>query len=157
MADAGMATVGSRVVTRRNDRRLCTPDGFVCIGDLWDVVSTELDGSFVVSPVSRSGRAGFVVRLGPDHVHEHVELGYATTVARAQGATVDVTRSVVTPAMACEGMYIVVTRGRERNQLNVPTAPLDPDCPPGTPAAGRDQVLRGVLAANRIPTTAPEM
>jgi len=59
--------------------------------------------------------------------------------------------------MAREVLYVAVTRGRERNQLYVPTEPLDPDCPPGTPAPRRpDDVLRAVLAMNRIPTTASE-
>ncbi len=157
LADEATATVGDRVVTRRNDRRVRTPDGFVRNGDLWDVVESGPDGSLVVAPAERSGSAGFVVQLAPDYVREHVELGYATTTARAQGATVDVTRTVVTSAMAREDLYVAVTRGRDRNQLYVPTAPLDPDCPPGTPAPlNAYEVLRGVLATNRIPTTATE-
>ncbi len=157
LADDAVATVGDRVVTRRNDRRATTPDGFVRNGDLWDVVETGRDGSLVVAPASVGGGVGFVARLAPDYVREHVELGYATTTARAQGATVDVTRTVVTPAMAREDLYVAVTRGRERNQLYVPTEPIDPDCPPGTPTPRRpDDVLRAVLATNRIPTTATE-
>jgi len=97
LADEATATVGDRVVTRRNDRRVRTPDGFVRNGDLWDVVKTVPDGSLVVAPASPAGSAGFVVQLAPDYVREHVELGYATTTVRAQGATVDVTRTVVTP------------------------------------------------------------
>lgn len=115
LADDSVATIGDRVVTRRNDRRATIPDGFVRNGDLWDVVETVPDGSLVVAPASVSGSAGFVVRLTPDYVCEHVELGYATTTARAQGATVDVTRTVVTPAMAREDLYVALTRGRERN------------------------------------------
>ena len=91
------------------------------------------------------------MQLAPDYVREYVELGYATTTARAQGATVDITRTVVTPAMAREDLYVAVTRGRERNQLYVPTEPLDPDCPPGTPAPqSADEILRAVLATNRM-------
>ncbi len=157
LADEATASVGDRVVTRRNDRRVPTPDGFIRNGDLWDVVQTGPDGSLVVAPASPDGSAGFVVRLAPDYVREHVELGYATTTARAQGATVDVTRTVVTPAMAREDLYVAISRGRERNQLYVPTQPLDPDCPPGTPTPrNADEVLRAVLATNRIPTTATE-
>ena len=97
------------------------------------------------------------MELGPDYVRQHVELGYATTTTRAQGATVDITRTLVTSAMAREDLYVAVSRGREHNQLYVPTAPLDPDCPPGTPAPrSAEDVLRAVLATNRVPTTATE-
>ena len=157
LADEATAGVGDRVVTRRNDRRAATPDGFVRNGDLWDVVQTVPDGSLVVSPASSRGGAPYAVHLTADYVREHVELGYATTTARAQGATVDVTRTVVTSAMAREDLYVAVSRGRERNQLYVPTEPIDPDCPPGTPAPRNAyDVLRAVLATNRIPTTATE-
>jgi conjugative relaxase-like TrwC/TraI family protein len=157
LADDATATVGDRVVTRRNDRRARTPDGFVRNGDLWDVVHTVPDGSLVVAPTPSGGGPGFVVRLAPDYVRAHVELGYATTTARAQGATVDITRTVVTPAMAREDLYVAVSRGRERNELYVPTGSLELDCPPGTPTPRKAaDVLRAVLATNRIPTTATE-
>ncbi len=156
LADGATATVGDRVVTRRNDRRVRTPDGFVRNGDLWDIVQTVPDGSLLVAPVSPGGD-GFVVHLAADYVNQHMELGYATTTTRAQGATVDITRTLVTPAMAREDLYVAVSRGREHNQLYVPTSPLDPDCPPGTPAPrSAEEVLRAVLATNRIPATATE-
>ena len=157
LADDATAAVGDRVLTRRNNRQLRIPDGFVRNGDLWTVVATRPDGSLAVRPTATSGSGGFVVRLPAPYVREHVELGYATTTARAQGATVDVTRTVVTPAMAREDLYVAVTRGREHNQLYVPTPPIDPDCPPGRLAQqDADEILRTVLATTRIPATATE-
>lgn len=158
LADDSTATVGDRVVTRRNDRRLRTPDGFVRNGALWDVVATAPDGSLTVRA------AGFVgdgdaaaVRLPAVYVRQHVELGYATTTARSQGRTVDSTHTVVTTAMAREDLYVAVTRGRDHNQLYVPTGDLDPDCPPGPPPFREvEDTLHTVLATNRIPTTATE-
>ncbi len=121
------------------------------------MVQTGPDGSLVVAPAAPSRSNGSVVHLAGDYVRQHVELGYATTTTRAQGATVDVTRTVVTSAMAREDLYVAVSRGREHNQLYIPTTPLDPDCPPGTPVRrDPDEVLRAVLATNRIPTTATE-
>ena len=52
---------------------------------------------------------------------------------------------------------MAVTRGRDHNQLYVPTGPFDADCPPGRSRRQEaDETLRTVLATNRIPTTATE-
>ncbi|MDA8439914.1 MAG: hypothetical protein M0Z51_13780, partial [Propionibacterium sp.] len=91
------------------------------------------------------------------YVVEHVELGYATTTARSQGSTVEITRTVVTPAMAREDLYVAITRGREHNQIYVPVIPDDPDCPPGRPAEqSAAETLRAVLSTTRAPMTALE-
>lgn len=157
LADETTATVGDRVVTRRNDRRLPTPDGFVRNGALWDVLATATDGSLTVRPADHPEGRGPVVRLPAGYVRERVELGYATTTARSQGRTVDTSHTIVTGAMAREDLHVAITRGRHHNQLYVPTEPVDPDCPPGR-AAHRDvdETLRTVPATNRIPTTAAE-
>lgn len=155
LSDESSASVGDQVVTRRNDRRLRTNDGHVRNGELWDVVSTGADGSLTVR--SLNPRSDAVVRLPARYVAEHVELGYATTTARAQGSTVDVSRTVVTPAMSREDLYVAITRGREHNQIYVPVVPDDPDCPPGRPLAqSAAETLRTVLATTRVPMTALE-
>ena len=157
LADQTVATVGDRVVTRHNDRRLRTTDGFVRNGALWDVTATAPDGSLTVRPADHPDRPGAAVRLPAGYVREHVELGYATTTARSQGRTVDTTHTVVSEAMAREDLYVAVTRGRDHNQLYVPTGPFDADCPPGRARRQEvDDTLRTVLATNRTPTTATE-
>ncbi|BDO40646.1 MobF family relaxase [Cellulomonas sp. NTE-D12] len=157
LADQTVATVGDRVVTRHNDRRLRTTDGFVRNGALWDVTATAPDGSLTVRPADHRDQPGADVRLPAGYVREHVELGYATTTARSQGRTVDTTHTVVSAAMAREDLYVAVTRGRDHNQLYVPTGPFDADCPPGPSRRQEaDETLRTVLATNRIPATATE-
>lgn len=96
--DGLMAGVGDRIVTRRNHRRLTTADGFVRNGALWDVTAVLPDGSLRVRPADDADAAA--VRLPVDYVVEHVELGYATTVARTQGMTVDETHTIAAPAWA---------------------------------------------------------
>lgn len=157
LADDSTAAVGDRVVTRRNDRRLRTPDGFVRNGGMWDVVATAPDGSLTVRAADGADGDAATVWLPAAYVRQHVELGYATTTARSQGRTVDSTHTVVTTAMAREDLYVAVTRGRDHNQLYVPTGALDLDCPPGPPPFREvEDTLRTVLATNRIPTTATE-
>lgn len=54
--DGLVAGVGDRVVTRRNNRRLRTADGFVRNGNLWDVVGVSDDGGMRVRPAGGPGR-----------------------------------------------------------------------------------------------------
>lgn len=53
--------------------------------------------------------------LAGDYTAAHVELGYATTAHRAQGATVDTSHAIVTTAMTRETLYVAMTRGRYAN------------------------------------------
>jgi hypothetical protein len=59
-------------------------------------------------------------------VAEHVELGYASTAHRAQGATVDTAHTMISPTTTREVFYVAATRGRWLNRLYVDTA-FDPD------------------------------
>ncbi len=89
--DGLTAGIGDRIVTRRNDRRLAVGRGWVKNGDAWIVTDRERDGGL---RVQRPG-GGPTVRLPGEYVAEHVELGYATTAHRAQGATVETAHAVV--------------------------------------------------------------
>jgi hypothetical protein len=122
--DGTSCAAGDWITTRRNERRLAVPGGgFVRNGDTWQVVQVYPDGS--IDARTRSARAeaeGAVVQLPPQYVAEHVELGYATTVHRAQGATVDSAHTVVTPAMTRQSLYVAMTRGREANHAHIDTS-----------------------------------
>ena len=65
--------------------------------------------------------------LPADYVHDHVELGYATTAHRAQGRTVDTTHAYVSTSTTRETLYVMATRGRHTNRLYVDTTPHDCD------------------------------
>ena len=96
--------------------------------------------------------------LPRDYVAEHVELGYATTVHRAQGRTADTAHAFVNATAHREGLYVAATRGREANRLYVDTL-YDPDSetahglPPMVPAG---DVLRRVLANRGAEVSATE-
>jgi conjugative relaxase-like TrwC/TraI family protein len=157
--DGLVAGVGDRVVTRRNHRRLHTPDGFVRNGDLWDVVGVH-DGALRVRAPSTPGRGGArrTVLLPATYVAEHVELGYATSTARTQGTTVDETHTTAAPGMAREDLYVAMSRGRDSNRVYVVTDGADDDCMPGgaTPATSYREVLDGILATSHAEPTATD-
>ncbi len=117
--DSTEASAGDLIVTRRNHRRLTVGRGWVANGDRWTVVATGGDGSLTVRRAGR--RHGPNVTLPADYVAAHVELAYATTAYRAQGATVDTAHAVVQPGMTRETCYVALTRGRQCNVAYVVT------------------------------------
>jgi len=97
----------------------------------------------------RSGRGTAPVTLPAGYVAQHVQLGYASTIHGAQGATVDTTHTVLTGTENRQSLYVALSRGRETNHLYVgaPAAPmdgvgLDVEGPP----VGPREVLTGILA-----------
>ncbi len=120
--DGTAAALGDLIVTRRNDRRLGRPDGtHVRNGDRWVVRAVHADGSLDATAQHEQGAAHRLVRLPPDYVRDHVELGYALTVHRAQGATADTTHLIARAGMGREALYVGLTRGREANHAYVAT------------------------------------
>lgn len=152
--DGLTAGVGDRIVTRRNHRHLTTADGFVRNGALWDVTAVLPDGSLRVRPANHADAP--TVRLPAEYVAEHVELGYATTIARTQGMTVDETHTIATPGMGREDLYVAMSRGRHANRAYVVVDQGDPECLPGqAPSSGRE-VLEQILATSHAEPSATE-
>lgn len=157
-AEGVIVAVGDRVVTRKNDRRIhVTGEGYVRNGALWDVTATHADGSLTLTliggPVTGAPetkeRPG--VTLPASYVAEHVELGYATTIHRAQGLTVEHAQVLASAGMTREALYVGMTRGRASNHAYVCTDAVDPMCEglpdPGKSANGR-QILERILHTN---------
>ena len=93
--DGTSAGTGDLVVTRRNERRLTTGHAWVKNGDRWQVKRRFDDGSLAVRRLGKGDRArGKVLVLPAVYVREDLELGYASTVHRAQGANVDTGHAV---------------------------------------------------------------
>lgn len=119
--DGTVAGQGESIVTRQNDRRLSTGKGWVKNGDEWTVLHAHADGSLTVRRQGARGRRGRVT-LPAGYVAEHVELGYAITAHRAQGATVDSAHLLVhSSSMTREAFYVAMTRGRQSNVAYVAT------------------------------------
>ena len=111
------AHVGDVVVTRQNARRLAVNSGqdFVKNGDLWRVAQVHDNGAMTVQHLEHGGK----VTLPGSYVAASVELGYASTIHRAQGATVDTAHALVDSSTDRAGAYVALTRGRESNTLYV--------------------------------------
>ncbi|GAA4884645.1 MobF family relaxase [Serinicoccus chungangensis] len=152
LADGTRASAGDTIVTRRNDRSLRTEEAWVKNGDRWRVLAVHPDGT-VSAERHRDGRGtkSAHVTLPATYVGEHVQLGYASTIHGAQGATVDTTHTVLTGAESRQALYVTLSRGRQSNHLylGTPAASLDsvgPDVHDTSATAEPRQVLIDILA-----------
>lgn len=154
LRDGTAAGVGDRVTTRRNNRRLavCRGRDWVKNGDPWFVETVHDDGALTVSHRGHGGR----VTLPADYVAAHVQLDYARTIHRAQGATVDVAHLLVDPAMAREDLYVGVSRARNGTHLYVAIATDPGAAHPPEVAGSTRQVLASILDRTSVEPTATE-
>ncbi|MGQ0846130.1 MAG: MobF family relaxase [Sporichthyaceae bacterium] len=143
--DGTRCSVGDRIVTRRNNRQIpVSGEGFVRNGANWTVAQVRPDGSLLAA----SDQPGSdTVHLPAGYVDEHVELGYATTIHRAQGATVDTAHAIATGVMDRRALYVALGRGREANHVYVATDGLaDGEAHGREPHVSGRQILEQVLA-----------
>lgn len=153
LADGNTASAGDLIVTRKNARALRSGRHWAHNGATWHVQAVSADGAMLVTPTADP--AAEAIHLPADYVAAQVELGYATTIHRAQGRTVDDCHVVVTPDMGRQGLYVGMTRGRTSNVAHVVTdgAAVDDDLMPQSvqePA----HILTNVLARDTAPATA---
>jgi hypothetical protein len=144
------AGVGDLVQARRIARELAGYEGNArgpINREQYRVLTTRDDGGLVVAPVLGRTRdtgeqLGDKLTLPGWYVREHVALGYAATEYATIGVTVDTTQNLVTPRTGRSGLYVAMTRGRERNTAHVATQTIaDPegDAPVGQ---GHDAIHR---------------
>ena len=116
---------GDTVLTRNNDRRLRVgKTDYVKNGDLWAVERILPDGSLRVRHQHTRART----LLPAEYVAAHTELGYASTIHRAQGLTVDTCHAILNRGSTRDLLYTALTRGRLSNRAYVETRELvEPD------------------------------
>jgi hypothetical protein len=103
-ADGNPIHVGDQVQTRLNTPELATSDQRRVLNrDVWTVVGRCDDAT--VTAV-HAGSRNATVRLTADYLHKHTVLAYATTIAGAQGRTVDAGHTVVTPRTDSAALYV---------------------------------------------------
>jgi conjugative relaxase-like TrwC/TraI family protein len=154
LRDGAAAHVGDVVVTRQNNRRLVDAGAhtFVKNGDLWTVQAIGEDGSMTV----KAAGGGAVIELPADYVAAEVELGYALTVHRAQGMTVDTAHALVDDMTKREGLYVAMSRGRlENHAYAITAADVDEHEARDEPRDVRE-VLAGILANDQAERSATE-
>ncbi|WP_394252931.1 MobF family relaxase [Arthrobacter pityocampae] len=153
LRDGLRAYAGDTVVTRKNDRTLQVNQGkdFVKNNDVWTVEQVTADLATNTAPDAAAGQerqritlrhAGHRGRItvDADYLHEHGQLGYAATVHRAQGATVDTAHAILDERTDRAGAYVAATRGRETNRLYVALGDNNDQ------AVTRDSVLSTITA-----------
>ena len=115
-ADGCRIHIGDVVQTRRNTHEIPTSDGQRILNrDVWTVTGLTGDGSLHV----KHDRRGVSAMLPAGYVATDVVLGYATTIAGAQGRTVDCGHVVVTPRTVSASLYVGMSRGRDCNHAHV--------------------------------------
>jgi conjugative relaxase-like TrwC/TraI family protein len=162
--DGTYAGVGDRVVTRKNRRQLAVLGGrdYVKNGDLWEVEKRHRDGRLTVRHVQHRGRR----TLPAWYVTEWVELGYAATIHRSQGMTVDTARAFLTTAATREAALVALSRGVYGNYAYLDTQTvLHPDEPTILPgdlfyryreATPAERALAAILAREGAELSATE-
>ncbi len=123
--------VGDVVATRRN-----SADEGVANRETWTVVACDQAGLTVVGDAGRRD-------LSPEYVHQHVELGYATTAYGAQGSTVPVAHVLIGDQTGAASAYVGMTRGRDRNVAHMVADSMDDARRQWVDVFGRDRADLG--------------
>lgn len=146
---SGTVGIGDEIVTLRNDRRLRPrPDGFVRNGDRWRVLDYGDDGSLRVESLGSGldiNRSTSTVILPADYVRDHVTLGYALTIHKAQGTTTDRAVVIVDEQMTAPQLYVAMSRGREENHALVISTDVAIDDHDQRPSVSAIELLAGVM------------
>ncbi|MFI7067077.1 MobF family relaxase [Kribbella sp. NPDC050124] len=145
--------LGDHIVTRLNNRRLRIGQrGFVQNGNRWTVIRRWHDGSLTVQNDDLQ-----TVTLPSSYVRESVELAYATTAHRAQGATVDTAHLLVTDRLTRALIYVGMTRGRHSNRAYVATHTTTAELHEPQFLQTMQDVLESVLEQDGIERSAHEV
>lgn len=105
---------GDLVQTRKNNS-----DRGVANRQQWIVQHVTNEGTVYAREVGNGGKQLRTVALPPEYVSEWAHLSYAATAYGVQGATVDASHTMLSEATSAAGVYVGMTRGRERNQLHI--------------------------------------
>ncbi|MEV8223362.1 MobF family relaxase [Dietzia maris] len=114
--------VGDTVIARTNSK-LYTGDrtylGRVINGQLFTVTGIADDGSLGV----RDKSTGQDMLIPASYADKSIHLGYAATIHRAQGATVDTVHAVIDTSVDRAGLYVAMTRGKKENRAYAVSEP----------------------------------
>ncbi|MFE0063083.1 MobF family relaxase [Streptomyces sp. NPDC059003] len=134
------AHVGDLVVTRDNARHLLTRGtrDFVKNGDVWTVTGLLDNGEMLLTHTEHRGR----IHLPAAYADTALDLGYATSVHRAQGITVETSHNLASARTSRESAYVQLTRATRTNRLYVA-------CEPGVGLAQSVQQIAGNCRASR--------
>ena len=115
---------GQPIVTRANNRTLrYGANEWVRNGDRWTVNAGTRDELYLTNTVT-----GDRLALPADYIADgNVTVDYASTIHRAQGATVDEAHVIVNDRTNNGQLYVAATRGRQGNHIHAAPPAFDPD------------------------------
>ena len=115
---------GQPVVTRANNRTLRYGSGeWVRNGDRWTVNVGTSDELYLTNTDT-----GDRLALPAEYVAAgNVTVSYASTIHRAQGATVDESHVIIDERTNSRQLYVAATRGRRANHIHSAPPAFDPD------------------------------
>jgi ATP-dependent exoDNAse (exonuclease V) alpha subunit len=105
---------GDIVQTRRNNASAGVDNR-----DTWIVKKNTSDKIWLTSASDSTAMR----QVSPTYAESHLHLGYATTIHGIQGETTD--RSLVGPGVDAAGLYVGLTRGRDRNDVIIASSTTD--------------------------------
>ncbi|WP_068482271.1 MobF family relaxase [Pseudoclavibacter helvolus] len=133
---------GDVVQTRRNESTLG-----VANRQTWTVQHVNEDGALSVAETVNGRKRQRTIMLPAEYVAGDAHLAYAVTAYGVQGATLDVSHTVLTDALDAAGVYVGMTRGREKNSLHIVATDLADAKQQFTDALTRDRADRGLADA----------
>ncbi len=117
-ADQNPICVGDPIQTRLNTNTIATSDGTRVLNrDVWRITGRNPGGDLLATHT----RTAVTAEIPATYARDHVVLAYATTIAGAQGRTLDTGRVLVTPHTTAGALYVGMTRGRAANHAYVIT------------------------------------
>ncbi len=115
---------GQPVVTRVNNRTIRYGAGeWVRNGDRWTVTAGTRDELYLTN-IATGDRLALPAEYTADG---NVTVNYASTIHRAQGATVDEAHVMVNDRTNNRQLYVAATRGRKTNHIHAAPPAFDPD------------------------------
>lgn len=155
----GHAYAGDTILARKNARKILDSEGdFIKNG-------TRLTLTHVTESHLNAVRedTGARVAIPLSYAKDSMELGYACTIHRSQGLTVDTAHVGVDESYDREQLYVAMTRGKESNQVYVSdTAQETPESPDNwgimqaITVEDARQKLEGILKRSNVDKTAHE-
>lgn len=155
------AYIGDTILARKNNRGLLDNEGdFIKNGTRLRITGVEL-----ATITATREDTGATVSIPHEYAQESMELGYACTVHRSQGITVDTDHLCLEESMSREQLYVGMTRGKASNRLyiNLSAAEEEAESPDqwNLMHAQRKEtvheILTGVLGRSDADKTAHEM
>ena len=105
---------GDLIQTRKNSNDLG-----VANRQQWIVQHVTDEGAVYAREAGNGGKHLRTVALPSEYVGEYAHLSYAATAYGVQGATVDLSHTMLSEATSAAGVYVGMTRGRQTNRLHV--------------------------------------